>query len=520
MFQLSNMYKYTNSLSNDKRYLQFCRIFHNSNLPKLKFKELSESYKLIYRNQYGIDEKDINKASFILFLISFISIFCSLFLILKISILFIILISFVSSLFLSYMFNIKLFKQVNKKEIEINALLYLVKIYYNLMQKALEINSDFAVIFIKLIKDYNLPVSENFKEIIKKIQEGETPERELNKIITPSEDFNTYLKELLICNFDYQQGINSIDENSLEKRFKIFLKQIESKLSIIFFIGIFYPLGLSFLILFQRINIIFIIILLPVFLFILKILFRKFLKTDHYLIGLLNEYSKIERKRYDEFLLFLKGFAMNLERRLSPETSFLNSYSQNKTHMVILSIPFQTEISKLLNFNCSFEEMLDSLKFQLKTLKYGIILDIINRIIKQSAYDSSSKIFQIIEIINKHKKLESKLEIIIKGEKFKVFLFLFLLPTVIGAIGGMFPFFILLIENINLDLFIPQNFFNLILTKDVFILFGSLLFCNTLTSFYFLKIIRIENRSLIIFLIDFIYVLIFFLSFFNVLSFF
>jgi len=179
------MYRYTNFLFNNKRYVQFCRKFHNFLLPKLKFKELSESYKLIYRNQYGIDEKDINKASFVLFLISFISIFCLLFLILKVSVLFILLISFGSSLFISYLFNIKLFKEVNKKEIEINALLHLVKIYYNLMQKALEINADFALIFIKLIKDYNLPLSENFGEIIKKIQEGEPPERELKKIVSP-----------------------------------------------------------------------------------------------------------------------------------------------------------------------------------------------------------------------------------------------------------------------------------------------------------------------------------------------
>ncbi|GAH26134.1 unnamed protein product, partial [marine sediment metagenome] len=49
------------------------------------------------------------------------------------------------------------------------------------------------------------------------------------------------------------------------------------------------------------------------------------------------------------------------------------------------------------------------------------------------------KITQILNEISIHQKLENKLEIIVKGERFKVLLFLFLLPIIIGGIGGLFP---------------------------------------------------------------------------------
>jgi len=502
-------------------YIWLCRKFHSINLPKIKFRELDERYKLIYKNKYGLYEDDINKATFVLLLTTFIIVFSISILFTQINILLIMLYSFISSISLSYIFNSKLFKETNRKEVEINAMLYLVKIYYSLIQKSLEKSADYAVTFINLIKDYNLPISENFKNIIKKLQEGENPEDELFNIITPSEDFNRYLKELIITNYEYSEIVENIDGNSLEKRFKIFLKQIESKLSIIFFIGLFYPLGLSFLILFQRVNTFLTLLLLPIYFIILKLLYKKFVRTDHYLIGLMNDYSKLERKRYDEFLLFLKGFAINLRRNLAPETSFLNSYTQNKSHFVLLMEPIQAQISRLLNFNCSFEEMLDFLKLDLKSIKYGIIIEIIKRIVYQNAYESSQKILQILEVIHKHQNLERKLEVIVKGEKFKVFLFLFLLPVIIGGIGGMFPFFILLLEDIDLNNgMISPNFFTLILTQDVFFLFGSLLFCLSITSLYFLKIIRKEKMVSLIFIVNIVYTLIFFFSFFNVLNYF
>ena len=40
-------------------YLYFCRRFHKSHIPKLKFKELNGRYKSIYNNIYDISEDDM-----------------------------------------------------------------------------------------------------------------------------------------------------------------------------------------------------------------------------------------------------------------------------------------------------------------------------------------------------------------------------------------------------------------------------------------------------------------------------
>ncbi|MFX1395110.1 MAG: hypothetical protein ACFFAH_16275, partial [Promethearchaeota archaeon] len=55
---------------NLKNYLRFCRSLHNYKLPKIKFKELNEWYRYLYDTKYNIDEDDINKASFLVFLFS------------------------------------------------------------------------------------------------------------------------------------------------------------------------------------------------------------------------------------------------------------------------------------------------------------------------------------------------------------------------------------------------------------------------------------------------------------------
>jgi hypothetical protein len=501
-------------------YIKFCKIIHNYNVPKLKFKELDETYKQIYEKKYHIKEDDVNKASFILFSLSFSIIFLISIFLTEFSIFMIILYSFIFSLICSYKFNTILLKAIKKDGAIINAHLYLLKIYHSLIQNSLKEDSDYVLNFIKLIKDYDIDISKIFKDLIRKIQEGKNPEGQLLNIITPSKDFNNYVKELIFSNFNLNEISKNDEKNTLERDFKIYLRQIDSKLSIIFFIGLFYPLGISFLMLFQRIDTLFTILLIPLFFLVLHFLFKKLIKVDNYLIGLINFYSKNERKKYNEFLLLLRGFALNLSQRFSPERAFINSYRKCKTQLLYLDKIIQNQVLRILNFTCSFEEMLDFLKIELKSIRYSLIIEILQRIIKQDAYSSSQKILRIIQILNEHRKLENKMELIINGEKFKVFLFIFLLPIVIGAIGGMFPFFILLIGNINLDNNSFFLLFNPFFIKDISFLFLSLLGCINLTSYYFLKVISYEKRFIIILIVNIVYSLVFFISYFNFINFF
>ena len=503
-----------------EKYISFCKKFHRFNLPKLKFKVLSDRFNDLYKKNYGIDENDINKASFTVSLVSFIIIILILINLTGYNILILSLISILISLIFAHRFNLILYNRISKEESLINAILYLIKIDFSLIHKILRKNSDYALNFITLIKDYKLPLSYDFKVILKNVHEGLTPEDELTKLITPSKDFDDFLKYLLINNFNIDSAFLDNNENDLEKKFKIFLRELQSRISIIFFIGLFFPLGLCFLILFQLINMIFVLLCVPLFLFLLNILFRKLVKKNSYLIGIFNNYSKLETRKFNEFVIFLRSFANNLKSNASPEKCYIESYRQNKNQLVLLNQPLKSMISELINFNCSLNEVVDFLKLKMKNFRYDVIMDVIQKYINENSYYSSEKIFDLLKIISKHQKMGEKLEVIIKGEKFKIYFFIFLLPILIGAISGMIPFFIFIQENIDFD---NNTFLNdmstLIKTDYLIIILIVLILSVIITSNYFLNVINHQNKPLILFIIILIFILTFLSSFMNVMTF-
>ena len=152
------------------------------------------------------------------------------------------------SLLISYKFNTYLYKKIYRDESILNALLYLIIINFSLIIKSLNRNSECCIKFIELIKNYNLPISEKFKVLLKKIHEGANPERELLDIITPSQDFNYYVRDLINNNFMVNDEYQHLDDTASERNFKVVLRDIETKISIVFFIGLFFPIGLCFLI--------------------------------------------------------------------------------------------------------------------------------------------------------------------------------------------------------------------------------------------------------------------------------
>jgi hypothetical protein len=498
--------------------IRFYQIIHMLKLPKLKFKDLDNRYNIIYKEEFNVDENDVNKANFIIFIISFISFLFSSLLLTKINPLLIISISFLLALIISYSFSQVLKKEIIKKENQLNALLYIVKINFSLIQKSHGDNADHAINFIKLISESRLPISKEFKKLLNKILLGRNPEILLSKIVTPSLDFNLYIKGLLISDFKNNDVLN---ENSLEKKFRKYLREIESKLSILFFFGLFFPLGLSFLILFQRINYIILISVLPLFFLSLKTLNKKFLKNNFFLLGLINNYSKEEKAKFNEFISFLLSFTLNLQKNSSPEVAFVKSYTQNEFYYKELERPLKSHISQLLNFSCTFEEILKKLQIELKSVRYKIILDVIGKLVAQNAYLSHEKITQILNEISIHQKLENKLEIIVKGERFKVLLFLFLLPIIIGGIGGLFPLFNFIIGEFSLNSSLSISiFFDILFTYDFVIIFFSLLFCVFISSHYFLEIISYERKRILICMSTVTFILVFFSTFINILNYF
>jgi len=238
------------------------------------------------------------------------------------------------------------------------------------------------------------------------------------------------------------------------------------------------------------------------------------------MIGVLNDYTGLEKKKFNEFLLFLKGFALNLKNNLSPEKAFLESYSQNKNLFAVIEKTLKNQLSRLLNFKYSFHDIIQFFKLELTSIRYSIILDVIERFVTENPYYTNQKIIDILRILHKHQRLEKKLEVIIKGEKFKIFFFIFLLPILIGAISGMFPFFILVTRNIDpitpillIDFNNQISIYYLIL---IFLVFSSSI---SITSNYFLKIIKYKKKFLVILLSNLIFILAFISSLINTLNF-
>ena len=370
-----------------------------------------------------------------------------------------------------------------------------------------------------MIKEYNIPILAYFKTIFKRIHEGKSPEKELIELKTPSMDFDNYIRILLINKFD-SYDFDNFTESSLESHFKIYLRQVQSKISILFFIGLFFPIGLCFIILFQLIDVFFLLFFIPFFLVSLNLLFRKFIRNQSYLIGLINDFSGPERTKFKEFMLFLRSFASNLKSNISPEIAILKSYSQNKSLITVLKKPLKDQISYLLNFSYSFSEIINNLKSELKSWRYTIILDAINKYVEKNAYYASDKILEILATIYKHQKLERKLEIMMKGEKFKIFFFIFLLPVITGAISGFFPFFTLITKNLDLVGNVVNIFFRYSSNLySIGIIFLVLISTISITSNYFLKIIYYNRKLPIIFGSNIIFILTFLISSVNMANF-
>lgn len=500
-------------------YLWICNKVHNLPIPRIKFRNLNTHYKTIYIKDYYVNEDDINKATFLVF-ISFLIIFILITILINLNFALISLISFLFAFSISYFFNNYLFKKILKTELRLNAILYFIKINFSILKESLSKDADLILAFINLIRNYNIPISKNFESVLIKIHEGSVPEAELSKIVTPSLDFNNYMK-----NYIFGPQINDTliiegDYNMLERRFKVYLRQIETRMSLVFFIGVFFPLGLTFLIMFYRSLLNFSFFFLPIFFLLINTLFKNLVKNNSFLFGLLNNYNKIEKKKFSEFIHFLKNFAYQLQENKSPESAFINAFSISKSQIELLELPFKNQITALLNFSNTFTETLDLLKISMKSIRYYLILDIIKELVRKNAYNSSIRILGILNIISTHQKLERKLETVMKGEKFKVFMFLFLLPIIIGTIGGMFPLFAMIVEDLNfMDLLNTQNLFELVFCMDFLIIFIVLLSSILISSYFFLKVINSSKIKSFLVLIFIIYSLLFIFSFYNALAF-
>jgi hypothetical protein len=382
----------------NKEYLDFCRKFQRTKIPELKFKKINEDYRKIYKIRYKIEEEAINKATMFIFLLLFMIIASFSILFINISILIIFFYTIIISLIISYEFNVFLYNKIKKEEHLLNSVLYFIKIDFSLLQKISPNDSDFYIKFIYLIADYNIPISNDFKRILSRIHCGTTIEKALRDYLTPSIDFNNLIKNLLIKNFETLSPLKAEAMNTLEEDFRIYLKEITTKLSILFFVGIFVPIGLAFGLFFISISKILMLLIIPFFLAFINFLFKKFIKKNHFLIGMIKNNSQIEQKKLEEFLLFIERFALNLNKNLSPEKALLYAYLEEKKNLATISVLLKEDMNVFFNGITTISETLTKMKYKMNNKRYSIVISSILKMIQENAYYSASKIF-IISVI-------------------------------------------------------------------------------------------------------------------------
>lgn len=421
------------------------------------------------------------------------------------------LISLIFSTTLAYSFNTFLYKKLKKEETNINAYLKFIILDFSLINSFLTTKADKCLNFIESIVNYNYPISKTFQEILTKIQFGRNPEKELKNLFLPSKDFMKFIEELIINNFDKNNLTRIGDFSTSENEYEVFTRSIESKLSIIFFIGLFVPIGTCFLILLQVIKSFILIFVIPLYFLTINYFSSRFLNESVKLIGIIGNETKNDRREFNDFLVFLKNFAITLSYKKSPEFALFSAY--RKSHK-----KFQRRIifpiSSLLKNSISLGDTIELIKSDLKSTRTRLILNVLKKMVYKDTFHTAESIWALLKIISTHQKLEKKKIIIIKGEQFKSLIFIFLLPFILGIISGTFPAFFYYLNLLNTtDLSSSVIFYFSYDIIDIIILFCSFLLSNTICTYFFLKMINTRPRNMILFSSNLIYVLFFFMSF-------
>lgn len=497
-------------------YISLCRNFKKVKFPHLKLKEIDNTYKEIFKIKFDISKADIDKASFLILTLSIILIINFLYFIIRLNALFCLLFSFLISVFISYRFNIYLYKKFLNIGKQLSSYLYLIKIDFSLIQISKHPNEDMILQFIKLIINYNLPIKDDFKNILSRIHSGNNPEKELKRYLSPSVDFNEYLNNLIINNSKLYT--NTDYGNTLEENFKIYLRELSTKISLIFFIGIFYPIGLCFFFIFIPFNKLLILFTLPFFFFILNYLFRNFIQIDHYFMGIIKINSIYERKKFYEFIDLIKRFSFYIDKNISPEKAFIITFFEKKNQNQILRSIISSDVFLFLNGSIIFEDLMNSIRKKFESYRYNIIFSSLVKMLKEDSKNTSKKIREILGVLNNHIKLGKKINTIIKGERIKVYLFCFLLPIILGTLGSLLsvlPFItnnLLNFQNINEITILDIN----IIYFDLCLFFIINSISTFISTYYFLATVSLKNKSYILIFVEILLILTFLISVFNV----
>ncbi|MHA1694615.1 MAG: hypothetical protein ACTSYZ_08175 [Candidatus Helarchaeota archaeon] len=487
-----NFYKISAKLTLLNR---FCKKFYSEELNKAV-----NYYNYDKRAVIDLHSDDIIKSAILSFIISFFSFF---FILSLINFYFSILISLIFSLIISKKIYGYLIIQFHIQQD--NFLQYLDLIYQDFI---LILKSSGTLLdCIKYVSKSDYPIiSGYFKEIVKKINMGQTPEHLLIEFagIIANPTFKENFLSLLSSDIHNNDLINKNPKFSVEllSKYQKTTEQLQVRFTILITINIFLPIITIVLFsIYLASNPWFILILIPFHLFILIILKKSLIKRSFVFFG----ESVNQEKELILLLNFLDVFSNYLCLNNSPEIALFKSIKLLKLNSSFFKNP---EMFIQIN-NFEFNEYWNNLINNFKEQKNKILLKLILKMLSKNSLETGKRIKNILDNIEFNRKLIAKRKTIIKSIQFKVLILMSIFSILMGLFTNILPIFSLFFQQVTNGLFIQNNF---ILFDNKIII--PIIITNTILVFFTSKIIFKTINFQKSLPISLLFILIYFISFY------
>ncbi len=289
----------------------------------------------------------------------------------------------------------------------------------------LEISNKDDDIFFHILEDVEKTLKSRKYEsqgLIRLVYRGIIPEKVFPKNLSLSERLNDFLENISLYHKSSQLNLA---DYSQEMKMNAGNYAIETKLSFYFFFSIFFPFGISLISMVQLLDFMLFLILLIVFPLLSYKIREIVLFSTMKIFGLEEEDLKEIRK----FILILEQLSRYLEF-YPPEYSILQILkTQNK----------QADLSQTQNMDLN--SLFSSLATSFKSKKIRIIIENLQKLIKQDSIYARDKINHIKNRLIMQKNIQKQRIQLIKAHKIKVFCFVIILPIILGIMCSLYPIF-------------------------------------------------------------------------------
>lgn len=328
-----------------------------------------------------------------------------------------------------------------------NAPIYQVlSIIINIHYLNLPINCDPNSYLIDLLEQHKYLII-NFEQIKERINSGYGLEKCLKEIVFFSPTFTKYIRDLIVFNycFGFLDYIKDIFGKEYDQ-FRLYSITLDSRLNILFFFALFYPICAVFMLVKLGFDFEIIILLFLIFLFVMNFLITKMMKNPIILFGAYSpNIPQNEIKKFNTFLKFLQKISynsVNMPLEYALITS-LHDFPQKELQILNLD-----EYNFNLELN-SLKILIENISYKVNSKQISSILQFIHNIYEESTFQGQIFFKNLFQLLNLHNEIGKNQEIIIKSSRGKRKIYKILLSFILGFLSVILYRFIHLFKLYN-----------------------------------------------------------------------